>query len=228
MSRFVLVHGSGQNASCWDRVRAELAARGHASVAPELPKAAGLGLADFADVIASSFEEPDAVLVAHSLCGVFLPLVAERRTCRCLVYLAAVIPQPGASVREQFTAEPAMFEPSWIAAGSRWADPAQRESLAREFLFHDGAPEALAWSLAGLEVIDSRAIITEPAPYTALPSIRAAAIVAAQDRTLSAAWCAARARRALGVEPIVIPTGHCPQNVQPAALAELLVAVAAG
>ncbi|MCC6781300.1 MAG: alpha/beta hydrolase [Planctomycetes bacterium] len=228
MPRFVLVHGSGQNASCWDRVRAELTARGHASVAPELPKTAGLRLADFADVIASTFDDPDAVVVAHSLCGIFLPLVAERRPCRALVYLAAVIPQPGASVREQFAAEPAMFEPSWIAAGARWGDPAQREALAREFLFHDGAPEAMAWSLAGLDAIDSRSIVKEPAPYAALPAVRAAAIVAAHDRTLSAAWCAARARRVLGVEPIVIPTGHCPQNVQPAALAELLVAVAAG
>jgi hypothetical protein len=40
MATFVLLHGSGQNARCWARVGALLKKRGHAVVAPDLPKRA--------------------------------------------------------------------------------------------------------------------------------------------------------------------------------------------
>lgn len=228
MGQFVLVHGSGQNASCWERVRACLHARGHVTRAPDLPKAAAdWGLVDHAHAVADAFDDPQTIVVAHSLCGALLPLVRARRPCRLLVYLAAVIPKPGLSVREQFAADATMFDPAWIAAGARWHAPDQRESLAREFLFHDCEEAALPWSLHGIEPIDSRGIITEPAPHIATPGGRAMAIVATRDRTLSPAWCAARCRDALGCEPLALETGHCPQNSNPQALAELLDTVAA-
>lgn len=74
MASFVLVHGSGQDAGCWARVAGELTARGHTVAAPDLPKQPpGWGLQRYADAIAAAVPGPDAVVVAHSLCGVFLP-----------------------------------------------------------------------------------------------------------------------------------------------------------
>lgn len=97
-----------------------LQARGHVVAAPDLPKAAPeWKLGDYAGEIARSVVEPRTVVVAHSFSGVFLPLVADLRECALLVSLAAVVPEPGKSVRSQFVEDPAMFDPEWIAAGSR-------------------------------------------------------------------------------------------------------------
>lgn len=229
MTTFVLVHGSGQNASCWSRVASALAARGHAVHAPDLPKRETLWTIEHhAARIAESVVVPDAVVVAHSLCGIFLPSVARLRACRLLVHLAAVIPEPGKSVRDQFTAEPAMFAPEWIAAGARWFDPTQRDSLAREFLFHDCEPSALPWSLGSVEAIQTQGLVVQPAPCTARPDTPSVAIVATQDRTLTPDWCRRACRRLLHREPIEFDSGHCPQNSRPELLADLLDRLARG
>jgi hypothetical protein len=48
------------------------------------------------------------------------------REVRRLVFLAAVIPQPGKSLREQADAEPDMLNPEWVGK-----DPTQDEQIAR-------------------------------------------------------------------------------------------------
>lgn len=227
MAEFVLVHGSGQHAGCWDRVSALLRGAGHVVVAPDLPKAAPQhGLVDHARIVAAAVTTKEPIVVAHSLCGVLLPLVAEQIPCRRLVFLAAVIPEPGISVREQYAADRTMFHPAWLQAGSRFADPAQRAALAAEFLFHDVPAAELAWSVSTVQAIESQKMITEPCPLTTWPDLPGVAIVAAADRTLTADWCRRRARERLGGEPLGLPGGHCPQNSRPAALATMLAALA--
>ena len=100
MAGFLLLHGSGQSARCWERVQRPLEEKGHRVVAPELPKhMPDWSLSDFATHIAALVPGPDTVVVAHSFSGVFLPLIAERAPVAHLVFLAAVIPEPGKSVR---------------------------------------------------------------------------------------------------------------------------------
>ena len=53
-------------------------------------------------------------------------------------------------------------------------------------------------------------------------------IVAGNDRTIRPEWQRQMARERLGVEPIEIPTGHCPNVSLPDGLAEILVEVAQG
>lgn len=227
MTRFVLVHGSGQNATCWDRVAGVLRGRGYAVAAPDLPKeAAGWTLADHAHRIAESVEGPDDTVVAHSLSGIFLPLVPAKRRPGRLVYLAAVIPEQGKSVRDQFGEDATMFDPAWIAAGERWFDEAQREALGREFLFHDCEEADLPAALRTLEPFDTRALVVEPSPAAAAASVPAAAIVATEDRTLAPDWIDRAARRLLKVEPFEIRAGHCPQQSRPGELADLLERIA--
>jgi pimeloyl-ACP methyl ester carboxylesterase len=228
MAAFVLVHGSGQNASCWSRVCRLLEARGHSVATPDLPKQApAWGLADHAAEIAAAVADPRTVVVGHSFSGAFLPLVPEIRRCGLLVFLAAVVPDPGKSVREQFTEDPSMFSPAWIAAGPRWFDEAQKADLAREFLFHDCDEATLAWALDTIEFLDTKRLVTQPSPFTRWPGVPVASIVASEDRTLSPDWCRRISRRVLGREAIQIGAGHCPQVSQPEELASLLERLAA-
>lgn len=223
MAEFVLVHGSGQNADSWSRVGRLLTARGHVVAAPDLPKqASDARLEDHAARIAESIGSPGAVVVAHSLSGVFLPLVPEVQSCSLLVFLAAVIPEPGESIRGQFTADPTMFSPEWIAAGPRWFDPSERENLAREYLFHDCDEETVAWALESLEPFDTQHLVTQPSPFTEWPRVKAASIVATEDRTLSPDWCRRTSRRILRQEAIEVTAGHCPQVSYPQEIAALL------
>lgn len=223
MASFVLVHGSGQNAASWGRVGRRLRERGHEVVAPELPKREGdWGLEEHAGKIAEAVTGSGDVVVAHSLCGALLPLVPRRRECSLLVFLAAVIPEPGKSVRDQLAEDPTMFNPDWIAAGARWFDDTQVEGLAREFLFHDGDEAAIVEGLGTIERIDSRNVITQRCPLDEWPSVPAVSIVARDDRTLAPDWIRRRTRRVLGGDAIEIPGGHCPQTTRPIELADLL------
>lgn len=228
MSSFVLVHGSGQNAAGWSRLAELLQARDHAVVAPDLPKSApAWGLRDYAAFVAESIASPAAVVVAHSFSGALLPLVARERDCGLLVFLAAVIPEPGKTVRQQFGEDPAMFNPDWIASGLRWADPVQRERFARDFLFHDCDEHTVAWALSTVETFDTRHLVTEPAPFTSWPQVPTASIVATGDRTLTADWVRRTSRRVLGTESLPIDAGHCPFVSQPKEVAGILERLAA-
>ncbi len=228
MASFVLVHGSGQNAGCWAQLGGALAARGHVVAAPELPKnEPGWKLEDHAALIAESIPDAAAVLVGHSFSGVFLPTAARIRGCGLLVFLAAVIPEPGRSVRDQFAEDPAMFSPEWIEAGTRWFDESQAESLAREFLFHDCDQRMIARALSTLESFDTRHLVTQPATFDRWPGVPAASILGTLDRTLSPDWIRKTSRRVLGVEAIEMEAGHCPHNSRPGDLADMLERLAA-
>jgi pimeloyl-ACP methyl ester carboxylesterase len=228
MSSFVLIHGSGQNARCWSRVGGLLQARGHDVAAPDLPKREPeWSLADYAAEIARSIAATKTVVVAHSFSGVFLPVVAEVRDCGLLVFLAAVIPEAGKSVREQFVEDPGMFSRDWVDAGPKWFDEAEREHLARDFLFHDCDPETMSWAKETVALFDTRHLVTEPAPFPVWPSLPVASIVATDDRTLTADWGRRTTRRVLGIEPIEIRAGHCPHVSQPEELASILEGLAA-
>ncbi|HEX5043882.1 MAG TPA: alpha/beta hydrolase [Candidatus Polarisedimenticolaceae bacterium] len=228
MAAFLLLHGSGQSARCWERVGRLLEERGHRALAPELPKhALDWTLADYAAYVAAQVPGPGTVAVAHSFSGVFLPLIAERAPLAHLVFLAAVIPEPGKSVRTQFVEDPGMFHPSWIEAGPRWFLESGQEVLAREFLFHDCDGETLAWALGTVELFDTRHLVTEPAPFTALPRTATTCIVATEDRTLTADWIRRTAHRVLGIESLEIQAGHCPHASQAARIATILHGLAA-
>jgi pimeloyl-ACP methyl ester carboxylesterase len=224
MSAFVLVHGSTQNKSCWERVGCILAARGHIVVTPDLPKRAlDWGLREYASEIAQSIPTADTVVVAHSFSGVFLPLVAQMRDCGLVVFLAAVIPEPGKSVRDQFAEDAAMFSPGWIGVGARWfANPPQQKQLAENFLFHDCDDETKSWALGTIESFDTRHLVDQPIRLEAWPALRAASIVASEDRTLSPEWSRKMSRAVLGAEAIEIEAGHCPHCSQPRTIANIL------
>ncbi len=224
MAMFCLIHGGGGSAESWKLVREELTRRGHASVTPALPldrpEASG---SDYAEEIARQVvaecgaNPPDLVAVAHSVSGFFLPLLPERLPLVALIYLAAMVPQPGLSAFDQVKSTPDLFHPGWRGKDPR--DPA----VAREFLFHDCPDELLPWAHSTVHVFYPKRALEEITPLKAWPDVPVAYIACSEDRTISPAWQMRVARERLRVEPRVLPGGHCPYFSRPRETADALV-----
>jgi pimeloyl-ACP methyl ester carboxylesterase len=218
MSTFCLVHGSTQNPSGWDLLVRELAALGHRSICPALPTdLPGASASVYADVIAESLPPrgDEVIVVAHSASGIFLPLVAQHAS--RIVFLAAVIPELGASIVDQLKADPSMVNPHW--AGK---DPTRDDDAARQFLFHDCAPEVVEWALTTRSRMYAKQAMLEICPLKSWPQTPASYIVCTDDRTIQPEWSRRAARERLDVEPLELPGGHCPHVSRPAALAAML------
>ena len=108
MSHFILIHGAWHGGWCWHKLVRELESSGHSVTAPDLPchgddrtAPQGIDVSDYADLVCSLVDaaSDEVVLVGHSLGGLTISQVAERRPDRlqCLVYLAALVPTPGAT-----------------------------------------------------------------------------------------------------------------------------------
>lgn len=222
MTTFCLIHSSGQGPEGWKLLRHELEQRGYNVLTPALHlDRADEGAAWHADTIveaikASGSAPADVVCVAHSAGGMYLPLVAERWLPRRMVFLAAVIPRPGVSIIDQFRADPSMFNPAW--AGK---NPLEDEA-ALEFCFHDCPPSRLEWALSTRVYFYARRAMEEPCPLMTWPAVPAEYIVCAEDRTITPEWQRRAARERLGVEPIELPGGHCPNVSRPEELADAL------
>lgn len=226
MSTFCLVNGSTQNALCWKLLIPELVKHGHQTITPSLPADEPTASATrYAEVIAQALEDRDGdvVLVGHSMSGMFIPLVPGLRPIRRLVYLAALIPKPGASIREQLAAEPDMLNPEWVETCRAGKDPSKSDEAALKFLFHDCQPEVIAWALTTTIGIYAEKAMTEVFPLEELPAVPSSYIVCSGDRTISPVWSRRTARERLGVEAIELQGGHCPYLSRPSQLADVLV-----
>jgi pimeloyl-ACP methyl ester carboxylesterase len=221
---FALVHGAWHGAWCWERVIDPLEQRGHEVVAPELPSEdTQLGLDDYADVIERELgDADDVVLVPHSLGGLVGPVVAARRPLRALVYLSALVPEPGLNFGEQLSASDErvlLFEGGRELDGegrSHWPDP---DATAR-IMYPDLAPEDARWAASRLRPQAQRSQ-AEPSPQPPA-ALRVHSIFGTHDRVVNPAWSRRTARKRLGVEPVEIPTGHFPMISHPELLAEEL------
>ncbi|MBC7910936.1 MAG: alpha/beta hydrolase [Pyrinomonadaceae bacterium] len=226
MSIFCLVNGSTQNPLCWKLLVPELEKHGHQTITPGLPvdEPAASGTR-YAEIIAQALEDArdDVVLVGHSASGMFIPLVPCLRPIRRLVYLAALIPKPGASIREQLATDPSMLNHEWVATCRAGKDPSVDDEVAIKFLFHDCPPEVINLGLATRLGMYAEGAITEIFPLAALPVVPSSYIVCSGDRTISPDWSRRTARERLGVEAIELPGGHCPYLSRPLQLADVLI-----
>jgi pimeloyl-ACP methyl ester carboxylesterase len=223
VSLFCLVHGSTQNASCWDLLIPKLEQRGHDTVRMNLPTNEPEASATrYADVIAEAIpaDRGDTVVIAHSASGLFLPLVPRKRRIRRLVFLAAVIPQLGKSLLDQVSDDPQMFNPEWIGK-----DPTKDEQIAQYFLFHDCSPDVSKWALSTMSLMYARQAYVEACPLSFWPAVPSSYILCLDDRTIQPEWSRRAARERLGADPIELPGGHCPYMSRAGELAEVLGAL---
>ena len=229
MATFALVHGAWHGPWSWERVTGPLGDRGHEVVVPDLPSEdTEFGLGDYADTIERALgDADDVVVVPHSLGGLVGPVVAARRPLRALVYVCALVPEPGLSFSDQLAASEErvlLFEGGREVddqGRSHWPDPDTTAST----MYPDLSPEDARWAVEHLrrQAQKSQGEIS-PAPP---PGLRTESIVGAYDRLVSPAWSRRVARERLGVEPVDIPTGHFPMITHPELLADELSRLAA-
>jgi hypothetical protein len=92
-----LIHGAGDVGWYWHLVEAELRARGHDTVSPDLPcDDDSAGLPEYVDTVAGAIgDRTDLIVVAQSFGGFIAPLVCDRVAVELLVLVAPMIPAPG-------------------------------------------------------------------------------------------------------------------------------------
>ena len=159
--------------------------------------------------------------MAHSLAGLVAPLVAAAAPVRRVVYLAAMLPEPGRSVDDRARAGQRMTRRG-IGRGQVANDDGStsfRPDAAVELLYPDSPPERAAWAVARLRRQHWR-ITAEPSPVpagTATPATYVLCTGGPDHRRRLGQGRGARPGRAAG--------DHSPFLARPAELADLLVAL---
>jgi pimeloyl-ACP methyl ester carboxylesterase len=229
VATFGLIHGSWHGAWCFERLVPLLEAEGQRAVAVDLPcEDVDAGCGEYARIVADSLESADdVILVAHSFGGLTGPLVAELRPVRHLVYLCALLPLPGASLRDQLGSDPSMLGRAESGTvrdeeeRSYWPD----EDSAIDALYHDCDPKVAPAAAARLSH-QARKPAIEVSPLQRYPELALTYVLCAEDRITNPEWSRRAAKERLGVAPVEIPGGHSPFLSRPDRVAELLLGIA--
>ncbi|GGK69475.1 alpha/beta hydrolase [Sphaerisporangium melleum] len=216
MATFGLIHGAGDVGWYWHLVQAELARRGHDSMAPDLPcDDDSAGLTEYADTLVDAFDgRTDLIVVAQSFGGFVAPLVCDRLTVHLLALVAPMIPAPGEA--------PADY---WANTGYG-DEPREQYDDTIDLFYHDVPPELTAEALKrGRDQSETR--LAEPSPLTTWPAVPTKVLLCRDDRLFPPAYLRRVAEQRLGITPDEIDGGHTPALSRPAELAERLAAYAA-
>jgi len=221
LSTFVLIHGGGDVGWSWHLVEAELRARGHDVVAPDLPgDDDSLELDDYARaVVAAVADRRDLVVVAHSFGGFTAPLVAVRLPVDALVFVAGMVPSPGEAPGDW-----------WDRTGYR---KAVEEQAARDggatgnqdpyvSFYHDVPRDLAAQALSKERAHPSAACNASPWPLEALPDVPTHFVLCTEDRFFPPDFLRRVVAERLGVVPDEIAAGHCVALSRPKELADIL------
>jgi pimeloyl-ACP methyl ester carboxylesterase len=229
MTAFALVPGAWHGAWCWDALVDELERGGHTAVAVDLPcDDPAATFSTYADVVvdAISGEPDDIVVVGHSLGGHTVPLVAARRPVGRLVYLCALLADPGRSLIDQLGPEPEMLLPEYRGGvrtdelgRSCWQD----FEIASAVFYADCDGDVARAAFDRLRPQAQRAH-GEPCPMATQPDVLCSYVVCAEDAIVNPQWSRRAARERLGVDPIELPGSHSPFLSRPTDLAALLTA----
>lgn len=224
MSTFALIHGAGVGGGWfWHLVEAELRSRGHTTVAPTLWTGDDAEtLAGYADTVVDMIGTPEELfVVAHSFGGFTAPLVAERLPTAGLIYVTAMVPQPGEPPSDWWdnTGHPEAVRIQAAEDGGRTGSPDPFVGY-----YHD-VPRHLADQVSSREPPPpSNTAYYEPWPLDAHPATPTRYILCTEDRLFPAAFQRQLARDRLGTTPDEIVSGHCPALSRPTELAAMLAA----
>lgn len=227
MSTFALVHGAHHGAWAWSYLVPALERRGHEVVAVDLPcEDVTAGVSRYARIVVDALAgRDDALVVGHSLGGLVVPVVASIRSLRRMVFIAAVVPEPGRSLAEQAAADPRMRARGSKIDNSDGTQSRPPDEAVRRY-YHDCDDAARRYALARLRR-QARTPALEPSPLAVWPAVPATYIICAHDRAVDPAYQRDAARR-LGAETIELRSSHSPFLSRPAELARVLDAVATG
>lgn len=227
MATFVFVHGAWHGGWSWDRLRPLLEARGHDSIAIDLPCEDGsASFDDYAAVTLAAIppDASDVVLVGHSLGGMTLPIVATRRRVRTLVFVCGVIPNLTGMPWDDGPPMDAggVFDPliQHAHGSSSWPD---FESAHAAF-YADCPVDDARWAFSQLRRQNSKGLWASPYPLKAWPDVDMHVIAGADDVAVTADWVRHAARR-IDAEPIVLPGAHSPFLARPSVLADTILSL---
>jgi pimeloyl-ACP methyl ester carboxylesterase len=185
----------------------------------------------YADAVCASLagSDDDVVLVGHSLGGHTVPLVAECRAVRHVVYLCGVVPDIGRSVMDQLRDEPDMLNPLWqeglsppdVQTRTTWLD----FDVARRLIFHDCDDQT---AIAAFHRLRPQALYPQKLALslTQFPTVPSTYVVCNDDQFLRPEWSKRVAHDRLGAELIELPGGHSPLLSRPQTVVDVLLRVA--
>jgi pimeloyl-ACP methyl ester carboxylesterase len=226
---FVLVHGAGTGASCWDRLLPHL---DRPTIAVDLPGRGtradvplqSVTLDDCARAIIDDVAAVDdeLVLVAHSFAGVSVPRVmAELATrVRHVVFLSAVVPPDRTCVLDQI--DPAVRE--LVRAAMVDGIYSQDRESARAMLCNDMDSEQAEWTLDRV-VDDSAALLTETVDLSGLSADVPRTYVRLTEDHCYPPELQELSSGRVGGDVKYLDTGHMPLVSAPRQVAELLNAL---
>jgi pimeloyl-ACP methyl ester carboxylesterase len=212
MSTFVVIHGAACRGELWETVGAELRARGHDMIAPDLPcEDPDAGLQEYTDTVVEAMgDRTRLVLVGHSLGGFTAPLVAARLPVDLIVLVAAMVPAPGETGIDW-----------WANTGHNDETPPWPDDE-RELFLHDVPAEVAVATMARVRD-QTRRVMEEPWPLEAWPDVPTRFLLCREDRCFPADWLGRVVRDRLGITPDELDGGHMPYLSRPGELAERLV-----
>jgi pimeloyl-ACP methyl ester carboxylesterase len=213
VATFALVPGAWHGAWCWERVSPVLAEAGHRVVAVDLPcEDTSAGCAAYRDITVDAIgdDSDDLVVVGHSAGGLTAPLVAAARPTRRLVFISALLPDPGRSLTEQNEAE-GIFEHEYQAGIEEDANGCRRwfdEEICGRTMYSGCSPRDVSWAFGHLRP-QASTMYTELTPLEEWPDVPVTDIRGDDDRLVSPRWAAKTVPERLGVTSIVISgAGH--------------------
>lgn len=221
VATYVLVPGAGGMASFWGPVRRELEARGHASVAVDLPADdPGKGLPDYVDaIVAAAAGLDEVVLVGQSLGGFSASWAADRLPTSRIVLLNAMIPLPGETAGEWWGAT-GWFEARRDHDIRQGRDPDANFDDETYFL-HDVPADVL--EDLGDQRDQTDAVFAAPWGLDSWPDVATTVLVAEDDRFFPFSFQQRVARERLGIEAVEVPGGHLAALSHPAEVTDAIV-----
>ncbi len=209
MATYALIHGAYDVGWYWHLVERELRARGHITVAPDLPiEDDSASLIDNARAVIEKIGALDdggeLVVVGQSWGGFVAPIVADKVKADRLVLVAPMIPSPGET-----------NEDMWKATA--WTFPKNEPDA----FYHDVDPD-LAAEAKSRERGQSETTAYEPWPLKAWPDVETHVIIGRGDRFFRADWLRPVVRDRLGIEPDELAGGHTLALSHPRELVDLM------
>lgn len=220
-STFVPIPGAGGAGKVyWRETASELAARGHTALPVDFPgDDPTAGLPEYADITDQAIgDHRDVVLVAQSMGGFTVPMIAKRSSLARIVFANAMIPLPGETPGEWFgaTASDEARRAANDAAG-------RSNDLDPETVFFHDLPEDARADMAGgdREPVDTP--FGQPCTFETWPDVPIHVVVGADDRMFPAEFQARVARERLGARADVMPGGHLVAKSRPVEFTQRLI-----
>jgi pimeloyl-ACP methyl ester carboxylesterase len=207
---YVLVPGAGGDSFYWHLVAPRLRDAGHEVLTPDLPAGDDrAGLAEYADaIVAAAGGRERIVLVAQSMGAFSAPLACDRLDVAQLVLLAPMIPAPGETAGEWWSAT-GQEEAARELALREGRDPDAPFDLHETFLHDVPGPVADGLLARGAPQQSDRPF-EDPWPLPAWPQVPTRVVAGRLDRLIPLDLVRRLARERVGVEAEVVDGGHLP------------------